>query len=87
MALRIKDPETDRLVRELARLTGESMTEALRKAAAERLERERRKRGEVDDENLVAELHAIAVHCASLPVLDDRTPDEILDYDEHGLPR
>ena len=23
----------------------------------------------------------------SLPVLDDRTPEEILDYDEHGLPR
>ena len=37
MALSIRDPETDRLARELAALTGESMTEAIRKALAERL--------------------------------------------------
>lgn len=29
----------------------------------------------------------IARHCASLPVLDDRSPDEMLGYDGHGLPR
>jgi antitoxin VapB len=85
MALSIKDPETDRLVRELARLAGESMTEAMRKAAAERPERERPKRGDTG-ENLIAELHAIAVHCASLPPRDDRSEDEILGWDEHGLP-
>jgi antitoxin VapB len=85
MALSIKDPETDRIVRELASLTGETMTEAMRRAAAERLDRERRKRGDTN-ENLVAELHAIAVHCASLPLLDDRSEDEILGWDENGLP-
>jgi hypothetical protein len=36
---------------------------------------------------LVDELDAIALHCASLPVLDARTADEILGYDERGLPR
>jgi antitoxin VapB len=36
---------------------------------------------------LVDELDEIALHCARLPVLDPRTPDEILGYDEHGLPR
>lgn len=85
MALSIKDPETDRIVRELASVTGESMTVALRRAAEERLERERRKLG-IEDPTLVEDLHAIAIRCASLPVLDDRSADEILGYDENGLP-
>ena len=37
--------------------------------------------------SLVEELDRIAMHCARLPVQDSRTPDEILGYDEHGLPR
>ncbi len=85
MALSIKDPETDRVVRELAAVTGESMTVALRRAAEERLERERRKQG-IHDPSLLADLHAIAVRCAALPVLDDRSEDEILGYDENGVP-
>ena len=36
---------------------------------------------------LADDLDEIALHCARLPVLDPRTPDEILGYDEHGLPR
>lgn len=36
--------------------------------------------------DLCAELDEIARHCASLPVVDDREPDDILGYDEHGLP-
>src|SRR5688500_5141153 len=45
MALSLKDPETDRLAREVARLTGESLTTAVRTALAERLEREKLRRG------------------------------------------
>jgi len=41
MALSIKTETADRLARELARLTGETMTEAVTKALAERLDRER----------------------------------------------
>jgi antitoxin VapB len=83
MALSLKDPETDRLARAVAALTGETLTAAVRKALAERLERERLRRGEVAD--LVTRLREIGEHCASLPVLDPRTPDEICGYDENGM--
>jgi antitoxin VapB len=84
MALSLKDPETDRLAREVARLTGESLTEAVRKSLAERLERERLRRGR---SKLAERLLEIARHCAALPDLDTRSPDEIIGYDEHGVPR
>jgi antitoxin VapB len=40
----------------------------------------------LDVNALADELNAIALRCAALPVLDDRPEDEILGYDEHGLP-
>jgi antitoxin VapB len=83
VALSIKDARTDRLVRELARETGESMTVAVAKAAAERLSRERAKRGRPGA--LAAELIAIGDHCAALPDRDPRSPDEIVGYDENGM--
>jgi antitoxin VapB len=86
MALSLKDPETDRLAREVARLTGESLTEAVRKSLSERLERERLRRGR-PARGLAERLLEIARHCSSLPDIDARSPDEILGYDEHGLPR
>jgi antitoxin VapB len=85
MALSLKDAETDRLAREVAKLTGESLTEAVRKALAERLERERRKHAR--GKGLAERLDAIALHCASLPDYDTRTADEIVGYDEYGVPR
>lgn len=83
MALSLKDPETDRLAREVARLTGESLTQAVRVALAERLERERRRRGRPS--RLVDRLNEIALHCASLPDYDTRSADEIIGYDENGM--
>jgi antitoxin VapB len=85
MALSLKDAETDRLAREVASLTGESLTEAVRRALAERLARERRKRGDVA--GLASRLDALALEGAALPDLDGRSPNEIIGYDEHGLPR
>ena len=82
IALNIKDPETDRLARALAAATGESITEAVAVAVRERLERIEGRRG-VD---LVAEINAIVERCAALPRLDDRSADEILGYDEFGVP-
>jgi len=83
MALNIKDPTTDRLVRELAAATGESITTAVTVAVRERLERiGRMAPAEVRER----ELTRIALEAAALPVLDDRTPDEIIGYDEDGLP-
>jgi antitoxin VapB len=81
--LNIKDPDTDRLARRLARLTGESLIQAVRTAVEERLEREERHRGRPSIEHLMA----IARRCAARPVIDDRSPDEIIGYDERGLPR
>jgi antitoxin VapB len=84
MALSIKDDEADRLARRLAADTGESLTVAIREAVRERL---RRVEGRTAAPRLRDELRAIRKRCARLPVLDPRSPDEILGYDEHGLPR
>jgi antitoxin VapB len=84
VALSIKHPEADRLARELAKSTGEGLTEAVIKALRERLAREK---GRVRRRRLSEELRAIGERVAALPVLDQRTPEDILDYDERGLPR
>jgi antitoxin VapB len=77
-------PEADRLARRLAATTGETITLAVFVAIRERLEREERKRP--NKTALLEEIRAISHHCASLPVLDTRSEDEILGYDEHGIP-
>ena len=82
MALSIKDPETDRLARELAAVTGESLTDAIRTALAERLERAR----PLHQYPLQAAAQRIRERLRLLPVLDPRPADELL-YDEDGLPR
>ncbi|NUQ11051.1 MAG: type II toxin-antitoxin system VapB family antitoxin [Gemmatimonadaceae bacterium] len=83
MAFNIKDPVTDRLARELASATGESLTEAVRAALRERLERETRP----GRKGMAAEIRRIQERLARLPVLDKRSPDRIVGYDKHGLPR
>ena len=83
MALNIRNPETERLAETLAKLTGETKTQAVTKALRDRLERIRRQRS---GRYLADELDQIALHCASLPILDTRDTEEILGYDEHGLP-
>jgi antitoxin VapB len=85
MPLSIKDPEADELARKLARSTGETITQAVITALRERLAREQRKDEAI--ENLVEEIMDIGRHCASLPLLDKRSADEIIGYDEHGLPQ
>jgi antitoxin VapB len=84
MALSIKSREADQLARKLASTTGESITVAVTVAMRERLEREKRKRQ--NKEAVMAEIRSIADHYSSLPVLDTRTDDEILGYDENGIP-
>jgi antitoxin VapB len=83
MALNIRNSETEKLAETLAKLTGETKTEAVTQALRDRLARLRRERAQ---RRLADELDEIALHCARLPVRDSRTPDEILGYDEHGLP-
>jgi antitoxin VapB len=83
MPLNINDSATKLLVRELAGLTGESVMTAVRRAAEERLQLVCRARA---GGSLAAELLEVGRRCAALPDLDPRTPDDILCYDEHGLP-
>ena len=83
MALNIRNPEAEQLAAKLATLTGETKTQAVTKALRDRLQRIQRERS---GHRLARELDEIAMHCASLPVLDNRSADEILGYDKHGLP-
>lgn len=84
MALNIRNPEAEKLAAELSRATGESKTEAVIKALRGRLARVRRERAR---RSFADELEQIAEHCASLPVLDRRSAEEVIGYDESGLPR
>lgn len=82
MAISIKDPDTDRLARELAAITGESLTEAIRTALAERLARHQRPERKYPLQTAARRLQE---RLASLPVMDQTAGNE-LQYDEHGLP-
>jgi antitoxin VapB len=85
MPLSIKDPEADRLARAVAQRTGETLTQAVINALRERLAREQRKEQAI--ESLVEDVMEIGRHCAALPLLDARSADAIIGYDENGLPR
>lgn len=85
MSLNIKNVETARLIRELADLTGESMTGAVTEAVRERLERLKRAEGE---SGMAERILAIAAEMRT------RLPDDFFDvehgdllYDEDGLPK
>jgi antitoxin VapB len=84
MALNIDDPEAGRLAEALARHTGETPAQAALTALREKLAREEEKAAEV--KRMVEGAMAIGRHFSSLPVIDPRTPDEIIGYDENGLP-
>src|SRR5258705_9459038 len=83
MHLHIKNDEAHQLATELPRLTGESRTSAVIAALRERLARERRRR---NTDDVAARLMGIGKSYAVLPD-SGRNPDEILGYDEHGLPK
>jgi len=84
MALNIKNVEAERLARHLARVTGESITEAVTVALRERLAHVE---GTRRAPSLRDEVRRIQVRIAALPVLDTRSDDEILGYDAAGIPR
>ena len=72
------------MAREISSKTGESLTGAIQKALEERLERLKHARRQ---QILTSQLEEILQRVDRLPVVDSRSPDEILGYDEHGLPR
>jgi len=83
MALSIKSDEADRLARELSAETGETLTDAVVVALRERLDREHAGHAA----GMRTRLARLAADVAALRVDDDRTPEEIIGYDDAGLPR
>jgi antitoxin VapB len=81
MALNIKDPETDRLARELAELSGLPITVAVRDAIEERLAVLR-----VGARAASPELDEIIARGRARATMDHRSEGEILGYDDRGLP-
>lgn len=85
MSLSIKNEETCRLARKLARLTGETMTGAITIALRERLEREYHRRS---SDTLAREIHAIGQRCSRLMAPGPSATDHgDLLYDDRGLPK
>ena len=84
MAMSIRNSEVEKLARSLSRMTGENMTETILESLKER---HQRIRAANSSQRLLDDLGAIAKRTAGLPKLDDRSPEEILGYDERGLPR
>jgi antitoxin VapB len=86
MALNIKNPETERLARELARRRKQGITEALTEVLRKEVERERRKPAPPDDaRERLRRIDEIVDRFNRRPVRDDRSDDAILGYNEQGL--
>lgn len=82
MALSVKNEEADRLAREITARTGETLTDAVLAALRERLHRLRC----ADSPTMVSRLDRLSAEASELPVLDPRPADDILGYDDDGLP-
>jgi antitoxin VapB len=81
MGISIKNDTAEKLARQVAAETGESLTDAIIHSLEERLER---LKGRRSAPNLAETLAAIGRRCSALPDLDTRDPNEILGYDENG---
>jgi antitoxin VapB len=83
MALSIRNPLAEKLAREVSTASGENMTQAIIHALEEKLERLRGRKTTTDT---TREILKISQRCSALPDLDARTPEEILGYNQHGIP-
>jgi antitoxin VapB len=85
MSINIKNKEAEALVAELKARTGKGTTDLLLELL--RRERDRLKLMEHDEvQRALDDLRWLQETWRSLPVVDPRTPDEILQFDENGLP-
>lgn len=83
MPLHINNPAVEQEIRSLAADTGESLTEAIGIAVRER---RRRLRPRIQDPATYEKIMRVAHRIAALPPLDNRSDNEVLGYDENGLP-
>ena len=82
MAILIKDREADQLIRTLVGRTGESITDAVKQAVRERLQRVPPSKIEVAARR--RKLAELVAKASAMPTVDDRAADEILGYNELG---
>ncbi len=87
MGMNIKDTQAHSMARELAALTGQSLTEAVKMALQQALVGIKASQSTAKPRPLSDRLNEIALRCAALPDADDRKSDDILGYDENGLPQ
>ena len=80
MALHIENPEADELARQLAEQTGEPLDEVVVRALRDQLQREKELARRLE------RVRAISRRFQALAVVDNRTPDEIIGYNELGVP-
>jgi antitoxin VapB len=83
MPISIKNAETEELARQLAKETGETITEVIKKSLQDRLQRVRGRR---HAKGLPEQVADILQRMDELPTLDKRSEDEILGYDQNGAP-
>jgi antitoxin VapB len=85
VALNIKNTETEKLARELARRRKQSITQAVTEVLRREVERERKRPRREDTAERLRRIEGIVQEVKTLPILDDRTADEVLGYDDQGL--
>ena len=84
MPLSIRNPRAEKLARELAAESRESLTQAIIHALEERMERLKGRRQFSD---MAEEIMKISRRCSQLPDHDKRSAEEILGYDHLGRPQ
>ena len=82
MGLSIRNPYAEQLARQVASITNENITQTIIKALENRLENLKGKKTIVDIEQQIL---SISQRCNALPDLDNRTDEEILDYNKSGV--
>jgi antitoxin VapB len=86
MGMNIKNAEVHAIAQELAQLTKQTLTNAVKIAVEQASAQVKSSRNLPRSRPLGQRLNEIALRCAGLPDDDRRSPDEILGYDESGLP-
>jgi len=82
MTVLIRDEEADRMIRQLAERTGETITNAVKGAVSEKLART-----PLSDEEIAqrrAKIEAILARLDAMPTVDHRSADEIIGYNDKG---
>jgi len=82
MTVLIRDEEADRMIRQLAERTGDTITDAVKGAVSEKLARTPLSEAEIRERR--AKLQAILAKFDAMPTVDHRSADEIIGYNDKG---